>query len=55
MKNNLNTGDLLVFTMSGPLAMITIVVMKYGINEEDTEEDSDRSNEASKSDEEEHQ
>jgi len=50
-KNNLNTGDLLVFTMSGPYPRISVVVMNYGINEEESEHDCDTS-EASESDEE---
>src|SRR5664279_3385029 len=38
-QNNLNTGDLLVFTMSGPYPRISVAVMNYGINEEDSDED----------------
>ena len=49
-KNSLNTGDLLVFTMSGPYPRIFVAVMNYGINEEESEHDSDTS-EASESDE----
>ena len=50
-KNNLNAGDLLIFTMSGPYPRISVAVMNYGINEEESEHDCDTS-EASKSDEE---
>ena len=36
-KNNLNAGDLLIFTMSGPNPRISVAVMNYDINEEESE------------------
>ena len=36
-KNNLNAGDLLIFTMSRPNPKISVAVMHYSINEQESE------------------
>ena len=42
-KNNLNAGDLLIFTMPGSNPRISVDVMNYDINEEESEDDCDTS------------
>ena len=42
--NNLGVGDMLVFSMTGPNPKISVFIMDFGKNTEDTDENSSDSN-----------